>query len=109
MLGEESKSADYWKKCGDEALANGVKGVIMMVKSPTQLLKVFVLTTLTGSTLGHQRRQQNRSCHQSKPWHEPARLRSCIQVRKLPAQLRRAHGQPTYRYLSRQRDRCTRE
>jgi aromatic ring-opening dioxygenase catalytic subunit (LigB family) len=31
MLGEQSKSADYWKKCGDEALAAGVKGIIMMV------------------------------------------------------------------------------
>jgi hypothetical protein len=31
MLGEESESADYWKKCGDEALARGIKGVIMMV------------------------------------------------------------------------------
>ncbi|GAM41717.1 hypothetical protein EIK77_008769 [Talaromyces pinophilus] len=30
MLGEESTSADYWKKCGDEALANGIKGVVMM-------------------------------------------------------------------------------
>lgn len=30
MLGEESESAEYWKKCGDEALANGIKGVIMM-------------------------------------------------------------------------------
>lgn len=30
MLGEQSTSADYWKKCGDEALANGVKGVVMM-------------------------------------------------------------------------------
>lgn len=30
MLGEDSESADYWKKCGDEALANGIKGVIMM-------------------------------------------------------------------------------
>ncbi|KAF2245727.1 hypothetical protein BU26DRAFT_522112 [Trematosphaeria pertusa] len=30
MLGEESRSADYWKKCGDEALAHGIKGVIMM-------------------------------------------------------------------------------
>jgi aromatic ring-opening dioxygenase catalytic subunit (LigB family) len=33
MLGEESESATYWKKTGDEALANGVKGVIMMVGS----------------------------------------------------------------------------
>lgn len=31
MLGEASESADYWKECGDEALANGIKGVIMMV------------------------------------------------------------------------------
>ncbi|KAL2107194.1 hypothetical protein VUR80DRAFT_5566 [Thermomyces stellatus] len=30
MLGEESESADYWKKAGDEALAHGIKGVIMM-------------------------------------------------------------------------------
>ncbi|KAL1897609.1 hypothetical protein Sste5346_003915 [Sporothrix stenoceras] len=30
MLGEESESADYWKKCGDEALAHSIKGVIMM-------------------------------------------------------------------------------
>ncbi|KAI9732772.1 MAG: hypothetical protein M1834_003710 [Cirrosporium novae-zelandiae] len=30
MLGEESESADYWKKCGDEALANNIKGVIFM-------------------------------------------------------------------------------
>jgi hypothetical protein len=31
MLGEESESAAYWKKCGDEALANNIKGVIIMV------------------------------------------------------------------------------
>jgi aromatic ring-opening dioxygenase catalytic subunit (LigB family) len=30
MLGEECESADYWKKCGDEALANNCKGIIMM-------------------------------------------------------------------------------
>jgi aromatic ring-opening dioxygenase catalytic subunit (LigB family) len=30
MLGEESESADYWKACGDAALANNIKGVIMM-------------------------------------------------------------------------------
>ncbi|BDD59757.1 hypothetical protein MPDQ_003791 [Monascus purpureus] len=30
MLGEESQPADYWKKCGDKALANGIKGVVMM-------------------------------------------------------------------------------
>jgi len=31
-LGEESTSADYWKAAGDEALKNGIKGVIMMVR-----------------------------------------------------------------------------
>ncbi|ESZ93896.1 aromatic ring-opening dioxygenase family protein [Sclerotinia borealis F-4128] len=30
MLGEESNSATYWKKCGDEALANGIKHVVIM-------------------------------------------------------------------------------
>jgi aromatic ring-opening dioxygenase catalytic subunit (LigB family) len=30
MLGEESQSATYWKACGDTALANNIKGVIMM-------------------------------------------------------------------------------
>ncbi|KAG4422616.1 hypothetical protein IFR04_004237 [Cadophora malorum] len=30
MLGEESASATYWKKCGDAALANGIKHVVMM-------------------------------------------------------------------------------
>lgn len=30
MLGEESDSAAYWKACGDAALANNIKGVIMM-------------------------------------------------------------------------------
>ena len=33
MLGEESESATFWKKAGDEALANGIKGVIMMVRT----------------------------------------------------------------------------
>lgn len=31
MLGEECEAATYWKKAGDEALANGIKGVVMMV------------------------------------------------------------------------------
>ncbi|KAF4882340.1 4,5-DOPA dioxygenase extradiol [Colletotrichum fructicola] len=30
MLGEESKSADYWKECGDAALANGIEHIIIM-------------------------------------------------------------------------------
>ena len=33
MLGEESASADYWKKCGDLALANGVEHVVIMVST----------------------------------------------------------------------------
>ncbi|KGO71717.1 Extradiol ring-cleavage dioxygenase, class III enzyme, subunit B [Penicillium italicum] len=30
MLGEESSSASYWKKCGDEALEHGIKGIVCM-------------------------------------------------------------------------------
>ena len=30
MLGEDCPSAAYWKKCGDEALAHGIKGVVIM-------------------------------------------------------------------------------
>ena len=31
MLEAETESAAYWKKCGDEALAHGVKGIVIMV------------------------------------------------------------------------------
>jgi hypothetical protein len=31
MLEAETEAGDYWKKCGDEALAQNVKGIIMMV------------------------------------------------------------------------------
>ena len=34
MLGEESASASYWEKCGDEALANGIEHVVMMASNP---------------------------------------------------------------------------
>lgn len=30
MLGEECPSAAYWNRCGDEASANGIKGVVIM-------------------------------------------------------------------------------
>ncbi|KAL6247542.1 hypothetical protein RBB50_005888 [Rhinocladiella similis] len=30
LLGEESESADYWKKCGDLALRHGVKHIVIM-------------------------------------------------------------------------------
>jgi hypothetical protein len=33
MLGEESESATYWKKAGDSAIGNKIKGVIMMVST----------------------------------------------------------------------------
>jgi aromatic ring-opening dioxygenase catalytic subunit (LigB family) len=39
MLGEESNSATYWKKCGDEALTNGVKHVVMMVCTSPEIPK----------------------------------------------------------------------
>lgn len=38
MLGEESPSANYWKKCGDEALRHGVKHVIMMVSGDVDMI-----------------------------------------------------------------------
>lgn len=44
MLGEESSSADYWKKCGDEALANGIKGVVMMVGFLQMRSAIFCLS-----------------------------------------------------------------
>jgi aromatic ring-opening dioxygenase catalytic subunit (LigB family) len=31
MLGEQSQSADYWRRTGEEALAHNIKGVIIMV------------------------------------------------------------------------------
>lgn len=52
MLGEESSSADYWKKCGDEALANGIKGVVMMVMLFESMNRGLVLTVLVGRALG---------------------------------------------------------
>lgn len=31
MLGEEHNSGNYWKKCGEQALANGIEHVVVMV------------------------------------------------------------------------------
>ena len=31
MLGEDSASARYWEKCGEEALAHGIEHVVIMV------------------------------------------------------------------------------
>ena len=56
MLGEESESADYWKRCGDEALANGIKGVVMMVwLSRTSSSMPSLILILTGRALGSRR------------------------------------------------------
>lgn len=41
MLGEESDSANYWKKCGDEALARNIKGVVIMVALLVWLSSVY--------------------------------------------------------------------
>lgn len=41
MLGEESDSANYWKKCGDEALARKIKGVVIMVGLLVWLFSVY--------------------------------------------------------------------
>jgi hypothetical protein len=31
MLEADSDAGTYWKKCGDDALARGVKGIVIMV------------------------------------------------------------------------------
>lgn len=31
MLEADTESASYWKKCGDETRAHGVKGIVIMV------------------------------------------------------------------------------
>ena len=47
MLGEQCESAAYWKKCGDDAIAHGIKGVIIMVR--IILLLIIGLTILIQS------------------------------------------------------------
>lgn len=42
MLGEEHASADYWERCGNAALENGIEHVVMMVS----------YLTMTNSYLG---------------------------------------------------------
>jgi aromatic ring-opening dioxygenase catalytic subunit (LigB family) len=49
MLGEESKSADYWKACGDAALANGIKHVVIMV-SFFAPFAIFILASAVALT-----------------------------------------------------------
>jgi hypothetical protein len=33
MLEAETEAGDYWKKCGDDALAQNVTGIVMMVSA----------------------------------------------------------------------------
>lgn len=62
MLGEESDSATYWKKCGDEALAQGIEHVVMMVSrrlivqsfTPPRGTRLYSRIT-PGRTLGDKR------------------------------------------------------
>lgn len=56
MLGEESESADYWKKCGNEALVRNIKGVIIMVRLPSVNSTSHHLTHI-GRSLGLHGRQ----------------------------------------------------
>lgn len=54
MLGEESESADYWKKCGDEALAQNIKGVVIMVSivnGQPNNVPLTISRVLTGTAL----------------------------------------------------------
>ena len=51
MLGEECESASYWKKCGDEALEKGIKGVVIMVCYAVAISLSTGLTAI-GSALG---------------------------------------------------------
>lgn len=83
MLEAETESGDYWKKCGDEAQAQNVKGIVMMVGPPPDhpvlrcditwvaLADVF---RRVGCPLGLSRRQ-DRSCHKLQPRQEPLPLR----------------------------------
>lgn len=55
MLGEDSASARYWERMGEEALKMGVEHVVMMVSSvddPTPQNTVFPLRTqVTGAQI----------------------------------------------------------
>ena len=92
MLGEESTSATYWKQCGDEALAHGVKGIVMMGGKSWLLLKSLCETILPRflwfhssilrllySSLGQSRRQ-DRGRHASKAEQVTRRLCSSSKV-----------------------------
>jgi hypothetical protein len=103
MLGEECDSASYWKKCGDEALENGIKGVVIMVchflQTFSHLRLLLSLSTaltrfpLPGCALGLPRRQ-DRSRHKPHPFKIACRLRPPLQIRRLRPQSRPPYRQP---------------
>lgn len=45
MLGEDSASARYWERMGEEALKNGVEHVVIMVSSIEQSYTPFLENT----------------------------------------------------------------
>ena len=45
MLEAETEAGDYWKKCGDDALAHNIKGVVIMV-SLRQLLALAAILSV---------------------------------------------------------------
>jgi hypothetical protein len=58
MLEAETEAGEYWKQCGDEALAHGVKGIIILVSDNlfnSTLIRFYILlvklTTITGRPL----------------------------------------------------------
>lgn len=102
MLGEESSSADYWKKCGDEALANGIKGVVMMVMLSESTNHGLVLTILVGRALG-----RSWGCYRSisKPSSrkEPCRICASIKICPLPVKTRLTYLGPVLEIAQRSR------
>ena len=82
MLGEESDSATYWKQCGDEALANGIKGVVMMVRIPSSQPEHQELTKTSGCPLGLSERQDS-GRNKSKSQQKPSGIRSSFKVCRL--------------------------
>lgn len=51
MLEEDTDAGTYWKKCGDEALKHGIKGIVIMVRTflPSNNLS---LAEILGRSLG---------------------------------------------------------
>ena len=51
MLGEDSESSAYWKRAGDQALANNIKGVILMVTASKPLQTSYSAYSKSPGTL----------------------------------------------------------